>query len=416
MIDDKLKGIELGIKTALQALAVTIFLFLIKMIVAFLSGSVSLRGDAFNSFSDIFTMFAAWFGLKISKRHPDERFPYGYYKVETFAALIVSIFILFLGIDLVLESISGILSPQPIQYTYLAILVTLVSISISYWLSIKLKNVGAKISSQALIASGNDRRMDVLTSSLVLISLILSYYGVLQAGGIIGLLFSALIFRTAILTGKDAALVLLDACMSPGMLKDVMRIIKETDGVIDVEEVKIRKSGPLVFGEAKVKVGEYLDVKRAHEITEIIENRLKPLKIDSFTIHIEPAEPCVVKLAIPIEKDEGLKSKISNHFGHAENILLAEIEKEQVKGYAVIENPYKNRESKVGLALSRLLSEKKINVLITKKLGEIAFHALRDNFIDVYKAEGETVEVNLNLFINKKLKRLRKYTESKDNF
>ena len=90
---------------AAYATVVTFFLFLGKMIVALLSNSVALLGDAVHSFSDIFTVLASWFGLRVAQRDPDTRFPYGYYRVETLVGLVVAGIICVAGAELFLESL-----------------------------------------------------------------------------------------------------------------------------------------------------------------------------------------------------------------------------------------------------------------------------------------------------------------------
>ena len=97
---------------AAYATVVTFFLFLGKLIVAFLSNSVALMGDAVHSFSDIFAVLASWFGLRVAQRDTDIRFPYGYYRVETLVGLVVSGIIWVAGAKLFLESISQILEPS----------------------------------------------------------------------------------------------------------------------------------------------------------------------------------------------------------------------------------------------------------------------------------------------------------------
>jgi len=61
----------------------------LKGIVAIVSGSVALLADSIHSFADVFSSVAVWAGLKLVQ--PSERFPYGYYKAETLALLIVAI-------------------------------------------------------------------------------------------------------------------------------------------------------------------------------------------------------------------------------------------------------------------------------------------------------------------------------------
>ena len=82
-----------------------IFLFaLAKAIVGLLSGSVILLADAVHSGADAFSTATAWFGLKIAKREPTEKFRYGFYKAENITALLISGLIFFAGAEIAKQS------------------------------------------------------------------------------------------------------------------------------------------------------------------------------------------------------------------------------------------------------------------------------------------------------------------------
>lgn len=70
--------------------------------------------------------------------------------------------------------------------------------------------------------------------------------------------------------------------------------------------------------------------------------------------------------------------------------------------------------SRAGLAATKQILEETIDVLITKQLGEISFHTLRDGFVNIYQTDSETVENAVRLFFDGKLKRLERYTHKKD--
>lgn len=92
-----MKEIEMlkrGEKAALVTTGAKLFLALGKGGVSLFSGSLVLMTDALHSGIDVIPIFASWFGLKISQKKPDEKFPYGYYKAESLATLFISLFIL----------------------------------------------------------------------------------------------------------------------------------------------------------------------------------------------------------------------------------------------------------------------------------------------------------------------------------
>ncbi|MFX0067967.1 MAG: cation diffusion facilitator family transporter [Candidatus Hodarchaeota archaeon] len=398
--------------TAYTALA-TIGLFIIKFVAGILSGSLSLMGDSFDSFSDIFVISASWFGLRISQRSPDERFPYGYYRVETFVSLLVSIFIVFIGVELFRESIMQILEPVGLRLPLLALITAAGSAVISFVIFFFLDRVGKRIDSEILMTNAKERKTDILKSSLVFLSLIFSYAGFLYAGGIAGIIFSIVILRIGILSAKDASLLMLDAWTDPEVQETIRALVSKVEGVKEIKEIKLRKSGSFVFGEATIGVSGILDVKRAHEITDRIEKRLEEeiSSLGAFTVHVEPAKARKIRIGISIGENRGLESRISEYFGEAPHYAIVDIEKDQIMGYFIRDNPYMGKESKAALRLSNLLIKERINVLVSRQIEEISFHTLRDHFVEIYTAKGDTVEDALKLFLQDALERMEGHIE-----
>jgi len=102
----KEKGLKRGERVAKQAAFLVVNLAVAKVIIGVLSGSIVLISDAVHSVSDLVAVFTSWFGLKISQRKPDERFPYGYYKMENLATVVVSILILFAFWEIFTEGVA----------------------------------------------------------------------------------------------------------------------------------------------------------------------------------------------------------------------------------------------------------------------------------------------------------------------
>jgi predicted Fe-Mo cluster-binding NifX family protein len=229
------------------------------------------------------------------------------------------------------------------------------------------------------------------------------------------MVFSLLIFKAGIFILKDSILALMDVSPSKDIENEVKKIISSIAGVEDFKNLRLRKSGPFVFGEVTVKIRKHLNVKRAHEIADSIENKIKKEvgEIDSFTIHVEPYESEELKLAIPVEINKGLNSEVSEHFGRANYFIFVTVNKkeEKINSFYVKDNPYKEKSAKAGYFAANFVVKEKIDVLITKEVGGISFHTLRDNLVDIYKAKGKNVKEVVNNFIKDKLELLTEPTK-----
>ena len=334
-IDERRDKSKQGEKTAGVSTIAIILLASVEVLVGFLSGNIILIIDALHNAADSVASFASWFGLKISQRKPTERFPYGYYKAESLATLFVSIFILYAAFELLLEGYSKLYAVSEIAMPLEALSIALVSAVGSYFLARYMKETGEKVDSQSLIANAQERMTHVFSSIIIFVAILLTFYKVSYVESIIIMFFSLVIFKIGVFTAKDSIFALMDVSPSQEIENKVKEVIASISGVEDFEDLKLRRAGPYIFGEAKVKIRKLVDVGRAHEISESIENKIKDKidQIDSFTIHIEPYKARIQKLVIPIRNKDGLNSKIMDHFGRANHFIFVTIKEDQVQSH-----------------------------------------------------------------------------------
>src|SRR5690606_24547443 len=79
-------------------------LAVMKGIIGFMSGSKALIADAANSASDVAGSFAVLIGLRAAKKPPDQDHPYGHGRAESIAAIIVSVLLMIVGIELAINA------------------------------------------------------------------------------------------------------------------------------------------------------------------------------------------------------------------------------------------------------------------------------------------------------------------------
>jgi predicted Fe-Mo cluster-binding NifX family protein len=143
----------------------------LKGLVGFFSGSVSLLAQSIESLTDLFSLVAVYVGMRLSKKPPSERFPYGYYRFETLASLAIAILIIITGGGILRESILMVLDPQPISANVYAITVAASSIPVLYLLTNYTERIGNEINSQALLGQAADFKSDMYSSFLVLVGI-----------------------------------------------------------------------------------------------------------------------------------------------------------------------------------------------------------------------------------------------------
>ncbi len=407
---------EKGQKTTIRVALATILFAVAKGVAGVLSGSIVLMADAIHSTADSFSTLLAWFGLKIARKKPTEKFQYGYYKVENITALLISGLILFAAYEIIRGSWNKIYTPYQLSIPFIAMGVSILDAIVMFSLGTYEVKIGREINSQSLIADGSESRMHIFSSSVVLVGLLSSYFEIPYIEGIAGILISLFILHIGIKSIKDSLFALMDVSPSREIENKIRNILKNVPNLENFGNLRLRKSGPFIFGEVNIKIKKFIKVGRAHEIAERIEKEVKTKipQIDSFLTHVEPAKKLEQKIVIPIKEEKGLDSQIDKRFGRAEFFAVLKIKKDEIESLEFKENPFREKEIRAGLATARYLLEEKPDVLIIKEIGPISFHTLRDNLIEVYKTEKGTLNQIIKDFLENKLIKLEKPTREKE--
>ena len=405
--EEKVQLLGKGARAAKVSTCVTIMLTGIKAAVGLLSGSVALLADAVHSLSDIFTSLAVWLGMKLSQRRPSEKFSYGFYRVETLAFLVVSIVVGVTGAQILLASLNRILNPFPVAFPSATLSVAAVSALVSYLLYRYKSQIGDETNSQALQGEAKHSLVDVSSSAFVFVGILVHRFGFPWAEGIVGLLIGLLTIRLSLGMGRDAVLVLLDACLKPELISQIKKIAAQVTGVRGVHEIKVRRSGPFIFAEMHIEVDRTMRIDEADVVSSTIEERIRDSigEVDSVMLHVEASKKDLYRIAIPVEQDEGLDSRISQHFGKSPYFILIDLHKDGPRNWFVIENPGAGIERKRGIEAAHLLAQHKADVLVAKEVGEGPYHVLRDSSIAILALDDESnIARVLDAFSRKELR------------
>jgi len=405
-----------GEKASIIGFIAVAFIGILKGFVGFTSGSVSLLAQALESFTDLFSLIAIFIGMRISQKPPSERFPYGYYRVETLISMLIAIIILLTGGGILRESILKVFNPQPISAKYYAMAVTVFSIPVLYLLSKYTKRVGDEINSQALLGQSADFRVDTYSSSLVLVGIGASTLGYPIVEGLVGSAISILVLKMGATLAWRGLLMLMDAVVNPDELLQVKETVEDVRGVRGASRIRIRRTGTFCMGEVTIGVDQQLPVEQAHRISEEVERRVKaeiPI-VESLIIHIEPQKQERLRVTIPILEDKGMGSLMTPHFGEAPYFLFVDIEGESVQRWFMKDNPSLGLKRKKGVILSELIIGEDVTTLLTAEIGEGPYHILRDSFVAIYElSENVTAEEAVKIFLEGKLERIEQASQGK---
>jgi len=386
---------------------VTFILSILKLAIGLISGATVLVADAVHSGGDILAIGASYLGIRISRKPPTEKFPYGLYKVETLFTLFISLLILLAGIELAREGWKTLSQPSFIEKEYLAFGISIFSGIIAWLLSRWQRKTAREVNSPSLIANAEESLTDIFTSLVVFLGVLAASLRMQLVEGLAIMSISFFVIWISLKNGRLSIYGLLDASIDPALERNIAETLMSIQGIKDVEKVQIRQAGLVYLGEVHIQVERSVDVTRAHEIAHEGMAKAKETfpQVEALTVHIEPYKPKEWKVMVPVrERKVDLNVQLSPHFGRAKYFLFVTMKDGHPKEVSVEENPFQKKKARAALSVVReLVGKKGINTVITKEIGEIAFHALRDNFVEVYKFEGGKVKEALEKLENSTL-------------
>jgi len=401
-----------GRKLALAATLAILFLAVIKLVTGYLFDSRILIVDAFHSGADVLAIFASWFGLWLASQKKSKRFPYGLYRAETFVTLVIGVFITWAGIENLIEGYVKFFRVAPLhKFPLLPVLVSAVSLVAAYFIARKEKEIGTAINSQALLANASESFLDIGTSLAVMLGILLNYARVPYVEGSVIILIALLIIKLGTKNVWASVLVLMDASLDPGLQKEIEAMVHKVKGVKDVYEIRIRQSGPFKMVECEIATHSSIPVYQAHDLADRIENLIKDSykQIDSVFVHVEPSKKNVLSVIIPVEEVNGLNSRVHGHFGRAPYFIILRLDGDNVEIEDFYYNEFIKDKDRIHVAIEviKAVIKHNLDIVFTPKIGEIAFYMLKDNFVDIYKAEeGSTVRQIIEKYRNNRVDKI----------
>lgn len=161
-------------RTILIAIIANLVLILLRFYLANISGSLGLKANAWHSFTDVFVSAVVFLGLFVG-RIGARKYTNVIGRLENILALFVSVFIFYMGIELLFEALES--EGKELKYIPFVAAGAFLGVIINYFMARYKLYVGMQTNSQSLIADGYHSKMDMYCSIAVLIGLTGSLFG-----------------------------------------------------------------------------------------------------------------------------------------------------------------------------------------------------------------------------------------------
>ncbi len=286
--------------SVLAALGITALKFLTGM----LTGSLGMLSEAAHSTVDLVAAGITLFSVQVSDRPADDTHNYGHGKVESLAAFVEAGIMLVSCAWIATEAIRRMVFRERLALTMSVwpFAVLALSILVDFTRSRKLHRIAREHASQALEADAIHFSTDIWSSSAVLVGLAASYAGARwripaleMADPIAALVVSGIILYVIWGLGRRTIDALLDA--TPKESREATRMelgrdLLAIDGVLAVERMRTRRSGPSYFADLTLGLSHNLTFQRTEQITteatDAVKRRLPGADVVVHTVPMAP--------------------------------------------------------------------------------------------------------------------------------
>ena len=232
--------------------------------------SVALTANGIDCIGDGFVSGVVWIGLMFFKKPADEKFHYGYYKMENLASIAAAIVMILLAGYIMFRSYYQFIDPHEVTAPLFGLVVALIAAIIAIGLGIYKYKTGSKMGSVKLEAFNTIK--DGAASGLTVVALVFDYFGYYIADAIVGFIIAGVIVTIGFAAIKESSFMLVDACDGECIDRSyvIKKIVEEIPEVESAHVVRLRRSGPVHQGEVEIKVSCDMTVREFNAIKQKI--------------------------------------------------------------------------------------------------------------------------------------------------
>jgi len=281
----------IGAMAGITGIVCNALLFLGKLVCGLIAGSVSIIADAANNLSDAASSGITLLGFRLARRPADADHPYGHARYEYLSALVVSMVILLLGAELARSAVGKIIAPQAPAVSWLTVGILAASIAVKLWLWRFYTNLGKRIGSGVLEATGVDSRNDCIATAGVLLGVLAERLFAFPVDGWIGLGVALFILWSGIGIARQTVSSLLGQRADPELTEKLSRLVLSHEKILGIHDLLVHDYGPgqcFASLHAELSAGE--EPLLCHDIIDDIEcDALNELNVH-LVIHYDPVE------------------------------------------------------------------------------------------------------------------------------
>ena len=203
--------------------------------------------------------------------------------------LMVAVMILVIGVELLKDSVEKILNPERVAMNPALVLVLLGSILVKLWMAAFNRRIGRKIASKTLLATADDSRNDVISTSAVLLATVIGHFTGMMLDGWMGAAVALFILISGFRLVKDMIDPMLGTAPDAQQVAAIRSKLESYPGVLGTHDLMVHDYGPgRQFASVHLEMDAKADPLDSHDLIDNIERDF--LREDNLhlVIHYDP--------------------------------------------------------------------------------------------------------------------------------
>ena len=283
------------VMVAAVSVAIGVVIFVAKLVVGLLTGSLGIVSDSVHSLVDVVASGFALVAVRTARKPADTEHPYGHGRAENLAAFAEGVLLVITAVGIAFEALRRLTGEgavvDPAWYAFALLVATLL---VEAGRAGVLRRVGRLADSEALQADG----------------LAGVRAGLSWADSAAALLVAVIIARAAVMLIWRSGDILIDRAPAGAEAK-LREAILRVNGVREVRSVRVRRSGPNLLGDASIATRRMLSVEAAgamiDEIKKIAREVLPKLELTVLVEGQARSSDLVERIHATAARDGGIR-------------------------------------------------------------------------------------------------------------
>ena len=272
----------------LYTLSLNLLVTVAKIAVGYITGSLSIVADGFDSFFDSVTNVIGLIAIYLSHQPPDEDHPYGHRRYEVLLTLAISVLLFFSCFQILRGAYERMLHPAVPEVTVWSFAALFLSIATQLYTSSYEKRRGKELKSEFLIADASHTRADIFITLGVVGGLVVVKMGYPFIDTILAVIIAAVIAKIGVDIIRNSTRILTDAAVLD--IDRVAAIVRSVPGIESCHHIRSRGQAGDIHLDLHIRVAPEMPIAQAHLVAHRVQSKLQQAieGVRDVIVHIEP--------------------------------------------------------------------------------------------------------------------------------